>query len=75
MKMHKNRELRSVNRRSIKTFGFFGGVAMLLLLGSVQLKIAPIQSDGWVVASFDEAVADSNRRVARRTSRRTSHRN
>jgi hypothetical protein len=58
MKVHKNRQSRSDTHQSLKTFGFFGGVAMLLLLGSVQLKIAPPQSDGWVVTSFDEAVAE-----------------
>lgn len=50
-------------------------VAALMLLGSVQITVNTQAMQGWVSASFSEVVADSNRRVARRTSRRTSNRN
>ena len=50
-------------------------VAALMLLGSVQITVNTQTTQGWVSASFSEVAADSNRRVARRTSRRTSNRN
>ena len=50
-------------------------VAALMLLGSVQITVNTQTTQGWISASFNEVVADSNRRVARRTSRRTSNRN
>ena len=50
-------------------------VAALMLLGSVQITVNTQATQGWVSASFSEVVADSNRGVARRTSRRTSTRN
>jgi len=50
-------------------------VAGLLLISSLQIKIPPKGAEGWISASFNEAEADQNRRVARRTSRRTAARN
>ena len=51
------------------------GIAGLLLISSLQIKIPPLGAEGWISASFNEAEADQNRRVARRTSRRTAARN
>ena len=50
-------------------------IAGLLLVSSLQIKVQPMGADGWISASFNEAEADQNRRVARRTSRRTAARN
>ena len=58
-----------------KLFVKGSAVAALMLLGSVQITVNTQAMQGWVSASFSEVVADSNRRVARRTSRRTSNRN
>ena len=58
-----------------KPLGKGSAVAALMLLGSVQITVNTQAMQGWVSASFNEAEADSNRRVARRTSRRTSNRN
>jgi hypothetical protein len=58
-----------------KPFVKVSAVAALMLLGSVQITVNTQAMQGWVSASFSEAAADSNRRVARRTSRRTSNRN
>ena len=58
-----------------KLFVKGAAVAALMLLGSVQITVNTQAMQGWVSASFNEAEADSNRRVARRTSRRTSNRN
>ncbi len=58
-----------------KPFVKVSAVAALMLLGSVQITVNTQTSQGWISASFNEVAADSNRRVARRTSRRTSNRN
>ena len=58
-----------------KPLGKVSAVAALILLGSVQVTFNSQESQGWVATSYSEAAADSNRRVARRTSRRTSNRN
>jgi len=50
-------------------------IAGLLLISSLQINIPPMGAEGWISASFKEAEADQNRRVARRTSRRTAARN
>jgi len=54
---------------------FLSAVLGLLLLGSVNIKPGALNGESWVVLGFQEAKADSNRRVARRTSRRTASRN
>lgn len=61
--------------RIFKPFVRVSAVAALMLLGSVQITVNTQAMQGWGAVSFSEAVADSNRRVARRTSRRTSNRN
>lgn len=65
---------------NVKEKVFRSGVALsavlgLLLLGSVNVKTDSLGSEGWIALTFQEAAADSNRRVARRTSRRTAARN
>lgn len=59
----------------MKSGVFLSAVLGLLLLGSVNVKTDSLGSEGWIVLTFQEAAADSNRRVARRTSRRTASRN
>ena len=54
---------------------FLSAVLGLLFLGSVNIKPGALNGESWVVLGFQEAQADSNRRVARRTSRRTASRN
>ena len=54
---------------------FLSAVLGLLLLGSVNIKPGALNGESWVVLGFQDAQADSNRRVARRTSRRTASRN
>ena len=59
----------------LKSGATLSAVLGLLLLGSVNVKTDSLGSEGWIVLTFQEAAADGNRRVARRTSRRTSARN
>ena len=59
----------------LKSGATLSAVIGLLLLGSVNVKTDSLNSEGWIVLTFQEASADSNRRVARRTSRRTAARN
>jgi len=59
----------------MKSGVFLSAVLGLLLLGSVNVKTDSLDSEGWIVLTFQEVAADSNRRVARRTSRRTASRN
>jgi len=59
----------------MKSGVFLSAVLGLLLVGSVSVKPGATSGESWVVLGFQEAQADSNRRVARRTSRRTASRN
>ena len=59
----------------MKSGVFLSAVAALLLVGSVSVKPGAPSGESWVVLGFQEAKADGNRRVARRTSRRTASRN
>jgi len=59
----------------MKSGVFLSAVLGLLLVGSVSVKPGATSGESWVVLGFQEAKADSNRRVARRTSRRTASRN
>ena len=59
----------------MKSGVFLSAVAALLLVGSISVKPGATSGESWVVLGFQEAKADGNRRVARRTSRRTASRN
>jgi len=62
-------------QKILKAGATLSAVLGLLLLGSVNVKTDSLGSEGWIALTFQEAAADSNRRVARRTSRRTAARN
>ena len=65
----------NVKEKVFRSGATLSAVLGLLLLGSVNIKTDSLGSEGWIVLTFQEAAADSNRRVARRTSRRTAARN
>ena len=65
----------NVKEKVLKSGATLSAVLGLLLLGSVNVKTDSLGSEGWIALTFQEAAADSNRRVARRTSRRTAARN
>jgi len=65
----------NVKEKVFRSGAVLSAVLGLLLLGSVNVKTDSLGSEGWIVLTFQEAAADSNRRVARRTSRRTAARN
>jgi hypothetical protein len=49
----------------MKSGVFLSAVMGLLLVGSVNIKAGALNGEGWVSLAFQEAKADSNRRVAR----------
>ena len=65
----------NVKEKVLKSGVALSAVLGLFLLGSVNVKIDSLGSEGWIALTFQEVAADSNRRVARRTSRRTAARN
>jgi hypothetical protein len=63
-------------KQKAKKFGIFlSAIIGLSVVGSVNIESGFLQGESWMSVSFQEAKADGNRRVARRTSRRTSNRN
>ena len=75
MKKPKTKVNVKAKQKIFKSGATLSAVLGLLLLGSVNVKTNSLGSEVWIALTFQEAAADSNRRVARRTSRRTAARN
>ena len=66
---------KKMTQKVMKSGVFLSAVLGLMLVGSVNIKPGGLNGESWLLLSFQEAKADGNRRVARRTSRRTANRN